>query len=93
MKRQKYLLFLLMLFMAMSAMAQKQLFTGIVKDVQGDPIIGASIVEKNASNGSVTDLDGKFSVSTIYIIFKEEKEWMKYRVVKSTSILLKGQKA
>ena len=37
MKRQKYLLFLLMLFMAMSAMAQKQLFTGIVKDVQSDP--------------------------------------------------------
>ena len=48
----------------MSAMAQKHLFTGIVKDVQGDPIIGASVVEKNASNGSVTDLDGKFSVST-----------------------------
>ena len=63
MKRQKYLLFLLMLFMAMSAMAQKQLFTGIVKDVHGDPIIGASVVEKNASNGSVTDLDGKFRIS------------------------------
>ena len=63
-EKQKYLLFLLMLYMAMSAMAQKQLFTGIVKDVQGDPIIGASVVEKNASNGSVTDLDGKFSVST-----------------------------
>ena len=53
-----------MLYIAMSAMAQKLLFTGIVKDVQGDPIIGASVVEKNASNGSVTDLDGKFSVST-----------------------------
>ena len=39
-------------------------FHGYSKRVQGDPIIGASVVEKNASNGSVTDLDGKFSVST-----------------------------
>ena len=51
--------------MTIPAMAQKQLFTGVVKDALGEPVIGASVVEKGSSNGSVTDLDGKFSVSTI----------------------------
>ena len=58
-------MFLLALFISIHAMAQKQLFTGVVKDVLGEPVIGASVVEKGSSNGSVTDLDGKFSVSTI----------------------------
>ena len=65
MKRTRYLMFLLALLMTIPAMAQKQLFTGVVKDALGEPVIGASVVEKGSSNGSVTDLDGKFSVSTI----------------------------
>lgn len=64
MKRTRYLMFLLALLMTIPAMAQKQLFTGIVKDALGEPVIGASVVEKGSSNGSVTDIDGKFSVST-----------------------------
>ena len=65
MKRTRYLMFLLALLMTIPAMAQKQLFTGIVKDALGEPVIGASVVEKGSSNGSVTDIDGKFSVSTV----------------------------
>ena len=65
MKRTRYLMFLLALLMTIPAMAQKQLFTGVVKDALGEPVMGASVVEKGSSNGSVTDLDGKFSVSTI----------------------------
>ena len=64
MKRTRYLMFLLALLMTIPAMAQKQLFTGVVKDALGEPVIGASVVEKGSANGSVTDLDGKFSVST-----------------------------
>lgn len=34
-----------------------------MKDATGDPIIGASIVEKgNTSNGTITNLDGDFSL-------------------------------
>lgn len=33
---------------------------GIVYDQNGDPVIGANIVEKGTSNGTVTDIDGKF---------------------------------
>lgn len=36
--------------------------TGSVKDGSGEPIIGATIMEKGTSNGGVTDLDGNFSI-------------------------------
>lgn len=63
MKRTRYLFFLLTLLMTVSAMAQKQIFKGVVKDANGEPIIGASVVQKGTSNGSITDFDGNFSVS------------------------------
>lgn len=34
--------------------------SGTVLDATGEPIIGASVVEKGTTNGTVTDLDGKF---------------------------------
>ena len=36
--------------------------TGTVSDSQG-PVIGASIVEKGTTNGTVTDLDGNFTLN------------------------------
>lgn len=36
--------------------------TGVVKDHLGEPIIGANVVEKGTTNGTVTDIDGKFSL-------------------------------
>ncbi|MDR1723329.1 MAG: SusC/RagA family TonB-linked outer membrane protein, partial [Tannerella sp.] len=42
----------------------KHLITGSVIDEQGEPLIGATILEKgSASNGTVTDADGKFTLS------------------------------
>ena len=37
--------------------------SGQVTDEYGDPIIGASILEDGTSNGTITDMDGKFSLS------------------------------
>lgn len=37
--------------------------TGIVTDAKGEPIIGANVLEKGSTNGTITDLDGKFSLS------------------------------
>ena len=42
---------------------QKKTITGTVFDVGGVPIIGANIVEAGTTNGTVTDIDGKFSFS------------------------------
>jgi TonB-dependent starch-binding outer membrane protein SusC len=44
------------------AMAQKTL-TGKVSDAKGEPLVGASVVVKGTTTGSVTDLDGKYSLS------------------------------
>ncbi|MDD4439930.1 MAG: carboxypeptidase-like regulatory domain-containing protein, partial [Tissierellia bacterium] len=41
---------------------QKKNITGTVADVSGVPIIGANIVEVGTTNGTVTDVDGNFSL-------------------------------
>jgi len=36
--------------------------SGVVNDSNGEPLPGASIVEKGTTNGTVSDLDGKYSI-------------------------------
>ena len=36
--------------------------TGVVLDTNGESIIGANVVVKGTNNGTITDLDGKFSI-------------------------------
>lgn len=43
---------------------QKKQISGTVIDQNGEPIIGANVVEKGTTNGTVTDLDGHFSLQT-----------------------------
>ena len=64
MKKSKFL-FLLLSFVMMSAtaLAQKHTYTGTVVDDQNEPVIGASVVQKGTSVGTVTDFDGNFSLS------------------------------
>jgi len=46
--------------------AQSQLkITGNVVDTQGEPIIGASVVVKGTSNGTITDFEGNFQLNTV----------------------------
>lgn len=51
-----------MLFLCISAMAQKVPVTGTVTDQTG-PVIGASVIEKGTTNGTMTDNDGHFTLS------------------------------
>lgn len=37
--------------------------TGLVVDVAGEPVIGASVVEKGTTNGNITNVDGKFTLT------------------------------
>ena len=54
---------LLVLLMASSTLLAQQIeITGQVFDETGLPLPGATIVVKNTSNGTVTDMDGKFSL-------------------------------
>ena len=45
-----------------SPMQQTQTATGVVVDSFGDPVIGANVVEKGTTNGTITDLDGRFTL-------------------------------
>ncbi len=56
------LLSCLMMFLCISAMAQKVPVTGTVTDQTG-PVIGASVIEKGTTNGTMTDNDGHFTLS------------------------------
>lgn len=55
------------LFSIMStvAFAQSKTVTGVVIDNLGEPIIGASVVVDGTSNGTITDIDGRFSLSNV----------------------------
>lgn len=39
--------------------------TGIIKDKNGEPIIGANVVVKGTTNGTITDTDGKYTLSGV----------------------------
>jgi len=43
--------------------AQSKQVTGVVKDVTGETVIGASVVEKGTTNGTITDFDGNFKLT------------------------------
>ncbi|WP_071147600.1 SusC/RagA family TonB-linked outer membrane protein [Bacteroides ihuae] len=64
--KNKYYVWLLsiLLMFPVGLAAQNIVVKGNVSDSQGEPIIGASVVEKgNKSNGVITDLDGHFSIT------------------------------
>ena len=56
-----WILFALCLF-PVWAFAQNFTATGTVVDNMGEPIPGASVVEKGTTNGVMTDIDGNFSL-------------------------------
>ena len=47
------------------ANAQQRNVQGMVTDPNGEPIIGASVVVKGTTNGTITDFDGKFTLSNV----------------------------
>ena len=52
---------LLLLMYCAGVMAQTADVSGKVIDEQGEPVIGASVVQKGTSNGTVTDIEGNFA--------------------------------
>lgn len=51
------------LFLSASAFAQQITVKGVVKGQTGEPIIGANVLVKGTTNGMITDIDGKFTLS------------------------------
>lgn len=57
------ILSVLMFFCMTAAYAQSGSVKGKVLDELGEPIIGANIVEKGTTNGTITDMDGNYTLS------------------------------
>lgn len=56
------LLLVMMLGVCAPALAQQMKITGKVTDTGGEPLIGVSVRVDKSGNGTVTDLDGKYSI-------------------------------
>lgn len=62
--RLKALLVLLVgLFLSIGAFAQQIAVKGHVKDTTGEPVIGANVLVKGTTNGTITDFDGNFMLN------------------------------
>jgi TonB-linked SusC/RagA family outer membrane protein len=59
---KNFILTLFCLAFAFSAIAQTTV-TGNIADATGEAIIGATVLEQGTSNGTITDIDGNFSLS------------------------------
>jgi TonB-linked SusC/RagA family outer membrane protein len=61
---KKNLIFMLFFLLCSAIIAQERItVSGTVTDEQGEPLVGASVVEKGATNNAVmTDLDGRFTL-------------------------------
>ena len=59
---RRLLLIMWGLFLSLGAFAQQISIKGHVVDATGEPVIGASVVEGSTTNGTITDMDGNFSL-------------------------------
>lgn len=60
---QVILLILPGLFFALSSYAQQMAVKGHVKDTTGEPVIGANVIVKGTTTGTITDFDGNFTLN------------------------------
>ena len=54
--------FALFLFLMVGTSLSAQMVSGMVTSGDGSPLIGASVLEKGTNNGTITDVDGAFSL-------------------------------
>jgi len=89
--KRRFILVLFAMFLSLTTFAQKVNVAGEVLDSQGEPVIGVTIMEKGTNNGTLTDVDGKFSIqvnkdatlrfSYVGFVAQELKASQKMRVV------------
>lgn len=58
----RILALLLGLFLCVSTYAQQITVKGVVTDATGETVIGANVLEKGTTNGTITDFDGNFQL-------------------------------
>lgn len=75
-----------LLLCSTSAMAQTQK-SGVIKDANGEPLVGVTILEQGTHNGTVTDVDGRYTLKTTKPNAKLKVSYIGYE----TQIITPGQ--
>lgn len=88
MKNQIIVSFLLCLSFVLNVSAQSVSITGNVKDEQGEPLIGVTVSVQGTTAGTVTDLDGNFSLQ---VSDKNPVLVFSYVGMKTKKVRYKGQ--
>ncbi|EHO09367.1 SusC/RagA family TonB-linked outer membrane protein [Myroides odoratimimus] len=65
MKLKKYLTFLIFMTFSVIYSQTKNIVTGSVKDINGIPLLGATVVIENSNKGTMTDDQGLFTIHAI----------------------------
>ena len=64
--KRKLMLLLACLFVGIGLVTAPQRVTGVViSDEDGQPVIGASVLVKGTQQGTITDVDGKFTLTNV----------------------------
>ncbi|MDR0681318.1 MAG: SusC/RagA family TonB-linked outer membrane protein [Dysgonamonadaceae bacterium] len=88
MKRKKCILFIFSFLLFCSASYAQKTIKGQVTDLTGESIIGASVVVSETSQGTVTDIDGYFTLNNVEINSSIEISYIGYQTQK---IVFTGQ--
>lgn len=81
---------------AVQIIQQEKTITGTVIDPNGEPVIGANVIQKGTTNGTITDVDGNFTLkvpvgatlSVSFIGYKKQEVVLKGNQTKITITLV-----
>lgn len=82
------LLMLLLISCHLNILAQGKIITGVILDKTGETVIGASVLVKGTTNGTITDVDGNFTLNNVQENAVLQVSFVGY---KTQDIALKGQ--
>lgn len=60
---RKFILIIFLLTVGLSAAMAQRVITGVITSSDGNPLIGANVVETGTANGVSTDIDGTYSIT------------------------------
>ena len=79
---------LLLISCHLNILAQGKIITGVILDKTGETVIGASVLVKGTTNGTITDVDGNFTLNNVQENAVLQVSFVGY---KTQDIALKGQ--
>ena len=75
------LLMLLLISCHLNILAQGKIITGVILDKTGETVIGASVLVKGTTNGTITDVDGNFTMFRKMLSYKLVSLVIKLRIL------------